>query len=89
MQRHALALGYFFLSVFSLAAISHTAVELVWVLLAGAMLSFFAGVGYLVWAWHEPLATLGNKLRERLGELYREARQEPHRPRSDSAEGYM
>lgn len=89
MQRHALALGYFFLSVLCLMGTSHTISVLAWALLLGAVLALFVGLGYLVWAWHRQLERAGGWLRHRLVELYKEARREPERFSQEPVEGAM
>jgi len=46
VQKHAIALGYFFLSVFCVVASAHTWTNFTFALLLAALLAFVVGMGY-------------------------------------------
>ena len=79
MATHALALGYFFLSVICVSVSLYAAPWLQRVLLTAAVLAGSGGVAYLVAALKAHLGPLRDQAATELSELFAVARQDPQR----------
>lgn len=84
MQKHAMAFGYFFLSVFCIFTSSQGYLELFCIpLLLVAVVASLMGIGFLMSAWAPQL----HAVRKWLLQMVRLAQQAPINANSQSAEG--
>lgn len=82
MQKHALALGYFFLAVFCILTSAHSFIELRIPLLLAAMTSVLVGVSFV----SEPVLLWLRGLSSWFSKMYRVAQEPPHRERAANDE---
>jgi hypothetical protein len=75
VQKHALALGYFFLAVFCILTSAHSFIELRIPLLLAAMISVLVGVNFV----SEPVLLWLRGLSSWFAKMYRVAQEPPHR----------
>ena len=85
VQKHALALGYFFLAVFCVFTSAHSFVQLRFLLLLAAILAVVVGVGYVA----SPLAARVRQVQASMVELIRIARQPPTHGSATSDEKHV
>jgi dipeptide/tripeptide permease len=82
VQKHALALGYFFLAVFCILTSAHSFIELRLPLLFAAVLAIIVGTGYIARPLSEILSLMGRQLLSIpswLAKMVRLAQEPPHR----------
>jgi hypothetical protein len=82
VQKHALALGYFFLAVFCILTSAHSFIELRLPLLLAAVLAIVVGTGYIARPLSEILSHIARQLLSIPGwiaKMIRLAQEPPHR----------